>query len=86
MRLEVIVLPLGEGLGEGISEQEREKIKREWQKPENQEKLERLIEEFGKYKKVIDKESGVSYRVPTHDIITKGIKQQDLDKYEVYIE
>ncbi len=50
------------------------------------EHLNRLITELGEYKKVVDAASGVAYKVPTKDIITKGLKQQELDKYPVWEE
>lgn len=49
------------------------------------EKLVRHIEkEVGEYKKVIDQETGISYRVPTREIIEKGLTQKDLSKYPVW--
>ena len=63
-----------------------EEIEKDWQKPENQKKLKEMIKEFGEYKKVIDAKSGVAYKVPTKDIITKGLKQQDLDKYPIWVD
>jgi len=36
---------------------------------------------FGITKKVIDIETGISYRVPTRDIIEQGLTYQDLSKY-----
>ncbi len=49
------------------------------------EKLVKHIEnEFGESKKVIDQESGISYRVPTRDIIEKGLTQKDLSKYPIW--
>ena len=56
----------------------------EWQKPENQQKLKALIKEFGEFKKVIDMVSGFAYKVPLTDIITKGLKQQELNKYPIW--
>lgn len=37
--------------------------------------------EFGTNKKVIDDTTGMAYKVPTRDIIEKGITWQDLPKY-----
>jgi len=46
---------------------------------------ERLIEaleaEFGRYKRVVDDVTGKTHRVPTRDIIEKGLKYGDLSKY-----
>jgi len=43
--------------------------------------IDRLVAEFGEYKKVLDVETGRSYRVPTRDIIEGGLRQRDLAKY-----
>lgn len=59
------------------------RTKSEWEKPENQQRLEELIGLFGEYKKVVDQGTGVAYRVPTKDIITKGFRQEDLSQYPV---
>lgn len=40
----------------------------------------------GKYKKVTRLETGVDYKVPTIDLIEKGIKEEDLDKYPIWNE
>ncbi len=61
-----------------------QEIEKDWQKPENQKKLKKIIKESGEYQKVVDGVSGVEYKVPTKDIITKGLKQQDLDKYPIW--
>jgi len=36
---------------------------------------------FGAYKKVIDLETGRAHRVPTREIIEKGLRQVDLKNY-----
>ena len=36
---------------------------------------------FGTHKKVEDAESGIAYRVPTRDIMERGLNQRDLPKY-----
>lgn len=41
---------------------------------------------LGKYKKVIRLSTGVAYQVPTRDMIEKGIKELDLDKYPLWPE
>jgi len=43
--------------------------------------VERLIREFGEYKKVVDVETGKAYKVPVRDIIEKGLKYRDLINY-----
>ena len=70
--------------GPEISEKEKERIQKEWEKPENQAKLEQLIEIYGEFKKVVDEKSGLAYKVPVKDIITKGLKWEELDKYPIW--
>jgi hypothetical protein len=41
---------------------------------------------FGATKKVVDTTTGVSYSVPTKDIIEKGLAWRDLRNYPVWIE
>ncbi len=43
--------------------------------------IRRLIAEFGEFKKVVRAATGVAYKVPTRDIIEKGIQEQELDQY-----
>lgn len=43
--------------------------------------IHRLEKEFGIYKKVVDIETGKTYKVPTRDIIEKGLKYEDIKKY-----
>ncbi len=46
------------------------------------EKLVELLEsKFGKFKKIVRMTTGEAFKVPTRDIIEKGIKEQELDKY-----
>jgi len=42
--------------------------------------------EFGVYKKVTDDVSGKTYKVPTRDIIEKGLKQPELKNYPLWVE
>jgi len=44
----------------------------------------RLIAEFGEFKKVVRASTGVAYRVPTRDIIERGLREQDLDQYPLW--
>ena len=48
----------------------------------------RLIQEciarFGEFKKVVRMRTGVAYKVPSRDILEKGIKEQDLDRYPLW--
>ncbi|MBA7550702.1 hypothetical protein ES705_43225 [subsurface metagenome] len=43
----------------------------------------KLIKEFGEYKIVVDLTTGKEHRVPTADIIEKGISQEDLKNYPI---
>ncbi len=43
--------------------------------------VDRLEREFGIYKKVVDGETGKVHRIPTRDIIEKGLIYQDLKNY-----
>ena len=43
--------------------------------------VDRLEREFGVYKKVVDLETGRTHKVPTRDIIEKGLKHRDLKNY-----
>lgn len=42
--------------------------------------------EFGIIKKVVDMTTGVVYKVPTRDIIEKGVTWKDLTKYPLWEE
>lgn len=52
----------------------------------HEEMVRRLIAEFGEFKKVVDSTTGTAYRVPTRDIIEKGIRWRDLDQYPLWEE
>ena len=67
-----------------ISQEERGRIQKDWEKIENKEKLEESIKIFGEYKKVVDQETCVGYRVPTRNIITKGLRQKELHQYPIW--
>jgi hypothetical protein len=41
----------------------------------------KIVEEFGEYKKVVRAGTGEVFKVPTIDIIEYGLKEKDLDKY-----
>ncbi len=43
-----------------------------------------LIVRFGEFKKVVRMHTGVAYKVPTRDILEKGIREQDLDRYPLW--
>lgn len=38
-------------------------------------------EQYGATKKVVDNTTGISYNVPTRDIVEKGLKWEDLHNY-----
>ena len=38
------------------------------------------MEEFGEFRKIID-ETGVTYKVPTRDVLERGLWHEDLKKY-----
>jgi CRISPR/Cas system-associated protein Cas10 (large subunit of type III CRISPR-Cas system) len=40
--------------------------------------------QYGISKKVVDQTTGISYKVPTKDIIEKGLKWEDLTKYPLW--
>lgn len=40
-----------------------------------------LVEEFGESKKIIDAETGVAYKVPTREVLERGLWLEDLRKY-----
>lgn len=43
-----------------------------------------IISKYGEFKKVIRLSSGIAYRVPTRDIIEKGVLEEELDQYPVW--
>lgn len=47
--------------------------------------VDRLERDFGRYKKVVDLTTGMAHRVPTRDIIERGLKQEDLRKYPRWV-
>lgn len=48
--------------------------------------VEKLIEKFGEYKKVIDAETGKAYRVPTRHIVEEGLRYKDLINFPLWSE
>ncbi len=62
-------------------------MKERFAMPSSREELvRRLISEFGEFKKVVRMSTGIAYKVPTRDIIEKGIREQELDKYPLWEE
>ena len=47
---------------------------------------ERVIAQFGEYKKVVRGSTGEAFKVPTFDVIEYGINEQDLDQYPRWAE
>lgn len=48
--------------------------------------IEKMLEEFGEYKKITDETSGISYKVPTRQIVEEGITQNQLKNFPVWID
>ncbi len=46
----------------------------------------RLEKRFGVYKKVVDVETGKTHKVPTRDILERGLRQQDLKHYPEFVQ
>lgn len=47
----------------------------------HEELVNRLVAQFGEFKKVVRASTGEAFKVPTRDIIEKGVREQDLDNY-----
>jgi len=45
-----------------------------------------IVAEFGEFKMVVRKATGIAYRVPTRDIIEFGLKEVDLSQYPLWKE
>jgi hypothetical protein len=43
--------------------------------------IDELVEKFGEHKKIIDQVTGKAYKVPTRDILEKGLSHSNLPKY-----
>lgn len=43
-----------------------------------------LVAKLGEFKKVVRASTNVAYRVPTRDILEKGIREQALDHYPLW--
>jgi len=46
--------------------------------------IEKMVQEFGEYKKVVDVETGKTYKVPIRDILEKGLRHKDLINYPLW--
>ncbi len=45
-----------------------------------------MLAEFGNYKKITDEDSGLSYKVPTKQIVEEGITQDQLKNFPFWID
>lgn len=54
--------------------------------PCHDELVERLIAQFGEFKKVVRMTTGEAFKVPTRDIIEGGVREQDLDLYPRWVD
>lgn len=52
----------------------------------HEELVRRLLAEFGEFKKVVRMSTGIAYKVPTRDIIERGIREEELDQYPLWEE
>lgn len=43
--------------------------------------VDHLLAKFGEFKKVVRVSTGEAFKVPTRDIIEKGLREQELDQY-----
>ncbi len=43
-----------------------------------------LIAKFGEFKKVVCARTGVAYKVPTRDILEKGLREEGLNQYPIW--
>lgn len=50
----------------------------------HQKLVRQLISQFGEFKKVVRQSTGISYKVPTRDIIERGLKEKELDQYPIW--
>jgi len=64
-----------------IDEMERLRIKKQWDTIIGRMLLDRMEKKFGKYKRIGRVLTGKFYKVPLRDILTKGVKEIDLQKY-----
>ena len=44
----------------------------------------KMIKDHGMFKKVVDIESGIAYKIPTRLIIKEGLRQEDLKNYPTW--
>ncbi len=46
--------------------------------------VKRMENDFGKFKKVVDEVTGLEYKVPTKDLIEKGLSHDELQSYPTW--
>lgn len=47
----------------------------------HEEFIQKMETQFGTHKKIVDMDTGATFKVPIRDIIEKGLKQRDLKNY-----
>jgi len=40
-----------------------------------------IVEEFGESKRIVDAVTGTAYKVPTREVLERGLRHEDLKKY-----
>ena len=45
------------------------------------EMIRRLIEKYGEFRMVVRMKTGETFKVPTRDILEKGVREQAIDRY-----
>ena len=56
-------------------------------KPECHEALvQKMIAQFGEFKKITRMTTGQTFKVPIRDIIERGVREQELDRYPLWEE
>lgn len=50
----------------------------------HQKMIHHILQKFGPYKKITDSHTGLTYRVPTKQILEKGIAQEDLRNFPLW--
>lgn len=48
--------------------------------------VEKLVKEFGEFKKVVRASTQEAFKVPTRDIVDKGLREEDLDQYPRWVD
>lgn len=48
--------------------------------------VQRMIKQYGEFKRVVRMTTGQVFKVPIRDIIERGVREQDLDRYPAWEE